>query len=146
MMAGIEFTELLAYTQQESRRWREFFVKNPETLDSPFDVTGSVRALVEHIFTVELHFANLVSGSEHAAKKNGSVASLDEIFAIGEEAEGKYRQIFADPAIDWEEMLDLGFRGLRASRRKMVTQALTHSLRHWAQIATFLRQQGFKQD
>jgi hypothetical protein len=28
----------------------------------------------------------------------------------------------------------------------MVAQALTHSMRHWAQIATFLRQQEFKQD
>jgi len=28
----------------------------------------------------------------------------------------------------------------------MVAQALTHSIRHWAQISTYLRQQGLKQE
>jgi uncharacterized damage-inducible protein DinB len=35
---------------------------------------------------------------------------------------------------------------VKASRRKLLAQALTHSMRHWAQIATFLRQQGLKQE
>jgi hypothetical protein len=35
---------------------------------------------------------------------------------------------------------------LKASKRKMIVQALTHSIRHWAQLATSLRQQGMKQD
>jgi uncharacterized damage-inducible protein DinB len=33
-----------------------------------------------------------------------------------------------------------------ASRRKIVAHALLHSIRHWAQIATALRQHGFPQD
>jgi uncharacterized damage-inducible protein DinB len=43
-------------------------------------------------------------------------------------------------------MIELSRVNRKASRRKLVTQALTHSMRHWAQISTFLRQQGLKQE
>jgi hypothetical protein len=32
-----------------------------------------------------------------------------------------------------------------ARQRKLIAQAFTHSLRHWAQISTYLRQQELKQ-
>jgi uncharacterized damage-inducible protein DinB len=40
----------------------------------------------------------------------------------------------------------LGFSDLKASRRKMVAQAVLHGIHHRGQLATFLRQQGLKQD
>ena len=47
----------------------------------------------------------------------------------------------------WRHLLvELGRINLKASKRKLVAQALTHSMRHWAQISTFLRQQGLKQE
>jgi uncharacterized damage-inducible protein DinB len=35
---------------------------------------------------------------------------------------------------------------LTASRRKIFIHALLHGVRHWAQLAACLRQQGYKQD
>lgn len=145
MRKGIEFSELLAYTEQETERWREFFSHHPAALDLPFDIAGTVRALVEHVFAVELHFANLMLGLEKPPSQP-SGSSLQEIFKTSEEAMRRYRQILADDKIDWEELVELRLGGWKASRRKMLAQAFTHSLRHWAQIATFLRQQGFKQE
>ena len=147
MMDGIQFAEFLNYTEEEAKRWREFFTQHPEALDLRFDVAGSVRGLVHHIFAVELHFANLVSDLKPPERNETPPAALDEIYDIIEEATRKYRQFLSTAKTsDWEMAVELGFRGLKASKRKMVTQALTHSMRHWAQIATFLRQQGFKQD
>jgi uncharacterized damage-inducible protein DinB len=42
--------------------------------------------------------------------------------------------------------VELSRIGGSASKRKLIAQAFTHSLRHWAQIFTYLRQQGLKQE
>jgi len=144
--AGIQFEELLAYTEEESRRWKQFLRTHPQALGLPLDIAESVRELVKHIFAVELFFANLVTGKK-ADLNQPTATTLDEIFGLGERAASVYRDFFVRASPEqWAEKLELSRIGVRASRRKMVTQALTHSMRHWAQIATFLRQQGFKQD
>ncbi len=35
---------------------------------------------------------------------------------------------------------------LSSSKRKIVAHVLLHGVRHWAQIATLLRQKGYRQD
>ena len=47
---------------------------------------------------------------------------------------------------EWSTPVSLGFRDFKASKRKMLAQAIWHSINHRGQLATFLRQQGFKQD
>ena len=146
MTAGIQFEELLAYTEEESLRWKEFFVAHPQALDLPLDIAGSVRELVKHIFAVELFFASLVIG-EKADPNQLQAITVEEMFAVGVKAASMYRGFFARATPEqWSEKLELSRIGMKASRRKMVAHALTHSMRHWAQVATFLRQQGLKQD
>jgi len=147
MNDGIQFAELLEYTEEETRRWKEFFIRHPETLDLPLDVAGTVRRLILHVFAVELYFANALLGLERVNPDAHSMDTLDDLFAISEHASDLYREFFskAKPE-DWTEMVDLGRIRRRANRRKVAAQSLTHSIRHWAQIATYLRQQGFKQD
>ncbi|MBZ5720607.1 MAG: DinB family protein [Acidobacteriia bacterium] len=147
MSAGIQFAELLAYNEEENRRWKQFFSRHPQALDLPLDIAGDVGKLVLHIFAVELFFANAVSDGEKIDLDKLPSETLDEIFLIGERASGMYREFLAKAKPeDWVEAIGVGFGELRASRRKLVAQALTHSLRHWAQISTFLRQQGLKQE
>jgi uncharacterized damage-inducible protein DinB len=75
------------------------------------------------------------------------IDTVDEIFAVGEKATALFREFFAGATPDdWTQTVELGRINLKASKRKLVAQALTHSMRHWAQIATFLRQNGFKQE
>jgi uncharacterized damage-inducible protein DinB len=150
MTAGIYFAELLDYTAQETSRWKGWFVKNPGAFELAIDVagTGTVRRLIQHIFFVELRFANTVLNLPLLDFDSIPAGSVNELFAVSEEAIGKYRQFLsiAKPE-DWEDKVDLGPRlNFHPSKRKLVSQALTHSMRHWAQLATFLRQQGFKQD
>jgi uncharacterized damage-inducible protein DinB len=147
MKDGLQFTEWLAYNQEETRRWREFFVKHPEAFDLPLDIVETVWGLVQHIFAADLFFANAVLDIKMPVPREILPASFEEIFKVNDESTRKFRQFLSNAkADDWEAVVDLGFGGLKTSKRKLMTQAFTHSLRHWAQIATFLRQQGFKQD
>ena len=149
-MNGIQFSELLDYTHEEMTRWKQWFARNASALDLPIDIAdaGTVRHLVQHIFSVELHFANIVLGLPPANLESLEVSSVDELFGIGERATKKYRQFIARAeSEDWSQTIDLGPRlNMKPSKRKLVSQALTHSIRHWAQLSTFLRQQGLKQD
>ena len=146
MVDGISFSELLAYSDEETRRWKQFFERHPEALDLQLDIAGDIRQLVMHIFAVELFFGNALSGSG-VDPDELPTATLGEIFAVHGKASAIYRDfIAAATAEQWQELVEIGAVGLKASRRKMVAQAFTHSMRHWAQISTFLRQQGLKQE
>jgi len=147
MIDGISFSELLDYSDEESARWKQFFVRYPEALDLPLDIAGSVRQLVLHIFAVELYFANAISGLEKVDPDNLPIDTLDDIFDVNRRASERYREFFAKAKPeDWADKVELGRINLKATKRKLVAQALTHSMRHWAQIATFLRQNGLKQE
>jgi uncharacterized damage-inducible protein DinB len=147
MKDGILFTELLDYTEEETRRWKQFFARHPDALELPLDIAGDVRQLVIHIFAVELYFANAVLGMEKVDPDQLPKDSLDEIFAISQRAAQRFREFFARAEAEaWSQTVELDRINMRASKRKLVTQALTHSMRHWAQISTYLRQQGLKQE
>jgi uncharacterized damage-inducible protein DinB len=145
---GIQFAELLAYNADENSRWKQWFGEHPEALDLPCDVAGAgtVRKLVFHIFAAELSFGNRVLGLPRPNFENLPTGTLDELFAISEEARGKFHEFIANSTPeDWAQVDALGFGDLKASRRKIVAQAVLHSVHHRGQLATFLRQQGFKQ-
>jgi uncharacterized damage-inducible protein DinB len=123
MDSAITFTELLNYSEQETKRWKEWFASHPAALDVPFPIANAtnVKGLLTHIVSVELLFARAVS-------------NLPRLF-----------RAFIDSAHpeDWAEVKDVGFSGFKASKRKMLTQALLHGVNHRAQLSTHLRQQGF---
>jgi uncharacterized damage-inducible protein DinB len=156
MNDGIRFSELLDYTAEETAHWKTWFAANPSALDLPIDIAdaGTVRRLLVHIFFVELHFADVLIGSpvdfQTLQKKieSSRLDTVDCLFALSEEAAGKYREFFSKAtAEDYGKAVEFGTRmKLKPTKRKMITQALTHSMRHWAQLATALRQQGFKTD
>ncbi len=144
---GIQFKELLAYNVDETGHWKRWFGDHPTALDLACDVAGAgtVRKLMFHIFTTELFFANHVHGLPRVDFEQLPSSTLDELFAINEEAHRKFQE-FLERATqeDWVQVVPLGFRDFKASRRKMVMQAMVHCIHHRAQLATLLRQQGLK--
>jgi uncharacterized damage-inducible protein DinB len=149
MDPGISFSDLLSYNADETEHWKRFFSEHTPALDLACDVAGagSVRKLLHHIFATELFFANRVLEQPKVDYDKLPHESLDELFAIHAEAHRKFQEFLAKAtAEDWSIPVSLGFRDFKASKRKMVAQALLHSVHHRAQLATFLRQQGFKQD
>jgi uncharacterized damage-inducible protein DinB len=65
---------------------------------------------------------------------------------VGEEARRWFRDFLASASEDaLDETLTFGTLSsgqISATRRKMLAHALLHGIRHWAQLATLIRQQG----
>jgi uncharacterized damage-inducible protein DinB len=149
MDPGIRFAELLAYNADENSHWKRWLAEHPGVLDLACDVAkaGTVRELLYHIFATELFFANFILGLGRTNFENIPHSTLDELFALSEEAQRQFEESLAKSSEkDWAEIKPLGFGTVKATPRKMLMQALWHSINHRGQLATFLRQQGFKQD
>jgi len=149
MDPGLPFKDLLAYNADETAHWKRWMREKPETIDLACDVAGAgtVGKLWLHIFATELFFANRVLDLPRLDDDNLPHSSLDELFAIHGEAQTKFLEFLAGATPeDWLTPVSLGFRDFKASKRKMVAQALWHSMNHRAQLATFFRQQGIQTD
>lgn len=154
-MTGISFPELQRYTQEERRKWRAWLEKQPAVvLEVPMGEAGTdtatVRGILWHIALVELFYAEFISGK---AEKTDYRAlprnTLEEIWRIGDSAHEQLAGYLARASeADLGEVLKLerGSFRVEATRRKMLAHVLLHSQRHWAQLATVLRQHGYKTD
>jgi uncharacterized damage-inducible protein DinB len=146
---GIRFSELLAYNQQETARWKEWFAAHPEALNVPCDIAGgkTIADLLFHIFSVELVYAHIVSNLPRPDFQTLPRSTADELFGISEEAARKIGELLRSVTGEqWDQTLPLGSRDIKASRRKMLSQAFLHGVHHRGQMANILRQQGFKQE
>jgi uncharacterized damage-inducible protein DinB len=152
--AGISFDELLRHNEEETERWHEFFRQHPDALDLSIDIAQSedVRAMLVHIMAVELLYSERIQGITRAtfAASDFPSDSLDELFSTGTKARATFRDLLTRyTESDWNEVISFGTKTsgtLSATRRKMFAHAMFHSLRHWAQLATELRQNDFKQN
>jgi len=151
-MRGLSFGELLDYTSDETNHWRDWFTKNPKALDLPCDIAGTknVREVVLHIVAVQMRYAERLLNLPITEYDELGSKSATELFTLAHKSAEDLRSfaVAANDA-DWDGTLTFPTRTagtLTASRRKIFVHALLHGVRHWAQLATFLRQQGYKQD
>jgi uncharacterized damage-inducible protein DinB len=143
---ALSFRELLAYTDYLAGRWMKYFRQNPAALEvNVGGRAGTVRGLAIHIFQVEEFFANLLS--QEGAKGMGRPAqleslSLEEMERMHGEARQKLAAYIASAS---EEKLQTAraLGPVTASERKVLAQAVLHSMHHWAQVAMEVRQAGF---
>jgi uncharacterized damage-inducible protein DinB len=146
---GLSFEVLMAYTRGETRRWYEWFRAHPaEVLDVPIGEgrTSTVRGLLVHVFAVELRYAERLLGERPTPYEELPGTSIEEIFAIGGRAAEKL-QHYLDRASDDDLHRVLTFETvtmgtLSASKQRILSHYFIHGIRHWAQIATALRQAG----
>jgi uncharacterized damage-inducible protein DinB len=148
--SGIEFAELLSYSEAETRRWRAWFRAHPEALAVEAGIADAqnVFELLLHIFWVQLRFAQLTAGVSPSAKDNLHAANLDQLFAVSDLASRTLRNFLENAGTEDFNMViqlpaDAGIRS--ATRRKLIAHAILHGVRHWAQIATALRKAQYPQ-
>ena len=149
----ISAEEFLRHNEEETGKWREFLRAHPEALEIKIDLAGKpdVRGVVLHIFVVELLYGERLAGvkREKIAWEDFPAQSFEQLFSYHERAVEHFRDFLAKvrPG-DWDEVLSFGTKEwqLKGSRRKMFVHTMLHSVRHWAQLATVLRQNGLKQD
>ena len=151
--AELSFAEMLDANERETTQWQSWFERRPrELLDLPLGIAMAkdVREFLLHIFAVELRYAERLTDSaitEYEAIPTGSVRDL---FSVGEKARGLYREFLSRATdADLATVMEFPTRTagvLRASRRKMFAHAMLHGVRHWAQLATALREKGHGTD
>lgn len=140
--------EMLAWLEMTSNKWRALVEEHPEILNLPCDVmeVGTVDRLLQHIVAVEVRYAEQLSGlpmTEYAEIPFDSAAA---IYATHERAVGLIRAQLASD-VDWDQKVDFKTRTLglmRSSRKTALFHAMLHAMRHYAQLATLVRQHGIK--
>jgi uncharacterized damage-inducible protein DinB len=141
-------SDLLAWNEATSTSWRKLLTDNPALLAQPCDIAGvaTIAQLVQHIVAVELRFAERLADlpvTDYAALPYDTVASL---FATHDRAIAVFRQLLASD-VDWDASIDYVTRAigtLRSTRKDILFHALLHTIRHYAQLATLVRQHGVK--
>jgi len=144
-------TELLQWNDLTAQHWKALLAANPAALEFPCDVygVGTVCGLLRHIVAVELRYAERLSGEPVTPYEKVPDGSAEELFALHDQTVSRYRKLLADDSIDWGEKLEFTTisAGTRtATRKRILFHAFLHGIRHYAQLATLVRQHGIKPD
>ena len=119
--ADITFSELLASNAAATAKWWAWFDAQP-------------TAVLELPLSIALAYDQLPT------------ASISDLFGIHERAHQIYGEYLANCTDgDLATVIEFPTRTagvIRASKRKIFVHALLHSVRHWAQLATALREAG----
>jgi len=140
--------EVLAWLEATSTNWRALLEAHPETLAFPCDIMGvsTVAGLLQHIVAVELRYAEQLSGVAPTGYDAIPFDSAETIYATHAQAVALFRELLASD-VNWSESFSYVTRSrgpARSSRKTILFHALLHSIRHYAQLATLVRQHGIK--
>jgi uncharacterized damage-inducible protein DinB len=152
-IAGLAFDKLIEYEEEETQKWEKWLRTQPaQALDVPVGTgdTATVKGLIWHICAVEYRHAQRLLGEPAASPEELRRDSLDAIFRLGDEARMKLTSFLAGATnAVLNETITFETRSagtFTCSRQKLLVHVLLHGVRHWAQIATALRQAGYQQD
>jgi uncharacterized damage-inducible protein DinB len=144
---ALSYSELLVYTGEETRRWRAYFDQNPKALDVPIGgERKDVRGLVTHLFISEYRWGQYLMGEQPTPPDTFKPQNLDEVWAIYETARKRVETWLASTTpeeLDQILTVKTSRGDTTVSKRKILSHLLIHGIRHWAQIATALRQGCF---
>jgi uncharacterized damage-inducible protein DinB len=152
MSLALSVNEFLAYTTGERVKWEQWFrAQPPAALEASVQRGGRfdiVWALIDRIFIVEKRHTQRLMQISPLAQETG-VAAMDAtaLFAYGRAAREQLTAYAAslsdaDAARVREFAMLTGTYSLPP--RKLLFHIQIHEVRHWAQIATALRNAGFQ--
>ncbi len=141
--------DVMAWNERTHAEWRRLLTEHPEVLAFPCDITGTknVAGLLQHIVAPELRYAEQLAGLPITDYKDIPFDSVETIYATHERAMALFRETLASDTIDWDakfEFVTRSFGPARSTRKAVLFHALTHGIRHYAQLTTLVRQHGVK--
>ena len=146
---ALRYETLLELTSTEHHLWHQWFLEHPAAWDVPF-ATGrmaTIGKLVLHIFAVELRYTQRLLGDEVTPWEGFPQSSIEDVFELGENARAQFVQFLTSaPESELDRVLTfetLTAGTVTASKHKLASNVFLHDIRHWAQIATVLRQHGY---
>jgi len=149
-MKALTADELMAWNERTSQGWRTLADQHPEILAFSCDVreTSNVGELLRHIVAVELRYAQRLHGLAESPYAEIQYDSAQVIYATHDKAMALLSELLIDRQPSWwEESITFTTRSagtLQATRRTVLIHTLMHSIRHYAQLATLVRQHGIK--
>ena len=151
MPPSLAIDELLGYTQGERDKWEQWFNAGPPAgFDAPVQREGNfndVWRLMEHIFVVEkLHTQRLKQESPLAEQTGVSRGDVAALFDFGRAVRQELtRFIGSANDADLDRIIEIRFLDQRftSTARKLIFHTQFHEVRHWAQIATAVRNAGY---
>ena len=149
MSAGVTLEEMLAWNDEASVYWKAHLDAEPNLLDLACGIGGApnVQEFVRHIWGAELRWAERLAGAPETPREAVPQGPLEALFDLHRQAMGHFRRMLADPHQDWSTTYTLDAAHIppelrTISRRKALGHVLFHGQRHWAQLATLVRQAG----
>lgn len=152
MNPALDVRDLVGYTSWQRAIWRTWFAQKGR---DPLAVTtgdhgdgrySTIGGLIRHIFSSELRYAQRIAG---VPLTDTTVVAIDDpiaLFLLGAVARASFLGVIeALPTAEWIEPFEFPLlnSNVRSTPRKVVVHVLTHEIRHWAQVATLLRLQGW---
>jgi uncharacterized damage-inducible protein DinB len=146
--AALTAEETMAWVERTSTGWRDLIVAHPEILALPCDVTNvsTVGELLQHIVAVELRYAEQLTGLPPSDYSTIPFDSAEALYATHSRAAALVRELLASD-LNWDEKVDYVTRSMgpmRSARKTILFHSLLHSIRHYGQLATLVRQHGIK--
>ncbi len=151
MPLSMTIDELLAYTAAERDKWQQWFeAQPPAALDAPVQRDGDfndVWRLMHHIFLVEKRHTQRLKQESPLMEQIGVARhNVPDLFAFGHTVRAEFMEfVHSATEADLNRTLEVTFRGQHVTftARKLAFHMLFHEIRHWAQIATAVRNAGF---
>lgn len=150
-MTALTGNDLLDWNENTAQTWQRLLRAHPEALTLPCDIreTRNVGELLQHIVAVELRYAERLHGLPETAYEAVPFGTADELFATHDRAMGLLTQLQENEQEFWAQEIQFATRRggtVRATRRTVLVHTLMHSIRHYAQLATLVRQHGIRPD
>ena len=142
--------ETLKWFETTSNNWRKLLTANPDILSISCDIANSVTVaqVLQHLVAVELRWAERIARLPETTLDQVPFGSVDAIYATHDRALDIYHQSLAAD-LDWDQIIDFITRTYgpaSASRKTIFFHGMFHSIRHYAQLSTLIRQHGYKTD
>lgn len=151
MSVTIEFARLLAYSDHERQKWRDWIAADPHRLSVVMQPGGrfpTAAQLLDHIFLVERRHLCRLQGSTPPEESGVPLGDWQRLFEYAGLVRADFRQyvsdltdVVADGLISWNA---IGIGSVTLSRRRLVTHVFLHEVRHLAQLALAARMAGIE--
>ena len=150
MSIAVSLASLLAYSDFERKKWRDWLEADPARLKIPFqpgDRFPDLGALLDHLFLVERRHLSRLEGATPPAETGIPAGDVKALFEYADLVRADFRA-YVDALDEETAMTPIVITGLQSSgditmsRRRLATHILLHEVRHLAQIAYAARLAG----
>jgi len=147
----IEVERLLAYSDYERQKWRDWIAADPQRMSivmQPGARFPTAAELLDHIFFVERRHLCRLQGATLPEATGVPLGDWQRLFEYGGLVRADFRRYISDltdvTADGVMTFALVGFGPVTMSRRRLVTHVFLHEVRHLAQLALAARMAGIE--